>query len=356
MSHQIEINADGTANAAFARVPAWHRLGTVMDRKMTVSEAVRAANLGNMDPNGPGRWNVRAIPAFAEETVMDKDGVDTVRIADPRNSLAVRTNPVTGVAESLGVVGNGFGFVQNEELGPFMEAILDKSGAEFIDTAGSLDEGRRVFMTAKLPQDIMVGGVDRLNLYLAILNAHDGTRAFTSLLTPIRVVCANTEGAALRNCPQSWTRRHSSKIGSAVAEAAQALGMAERYTALFAEEAERMIQTAMTEAQFQEIVAGLFPAPEEDAGVRTHNNHAQKIETITGLWHADTQKEIAFTRWAGYNALTEFSDHYTRVQAGKDATDAMVAAVRARNAVSPAYLSDKSRYFQAMRVPAAAHA
>lgn len=348
MSHQIEINADGTANAAFARRPAWHQLGTVMAREMTVTEALTNAGLAG--------WNVHPVKAFAEETVMDKDGVDTIRITDPRNSLAVRTNPRTGGFESLGVVGDNFGFVQNEELGPFMEAILDKSGAEFIDTAGSLDDGRRVFMTAKLPQDIMVGGVDRLNLFLAVLNAHDGTRAFTSLLTPVRVVCANTEGAALRNCPQSWTRRHSSKIGSAVAEAAQALGMAERYTALFTEESERMIQTALTEAKFQEIVAGLFPAPDPDAGVRTHNNYAKKIETITGLWHADTQKEIAFTRWAGYNALTEFSDHYTRVQAGKDATDAMVAAVRARNAVSPEYISEKSRFFQAMRVPAAAHA
>ncbi len=43
------------------------------------------------------------------------------------------------------------------------------------------------------------GTQDRTELYLAALNSHDGSSKFTFLVTPIRIVCANTQSAALRD-------------------------------------------------------------------------------------------------------------------------------------------------------------
>ena len=42
---------------------------------------------------------------------------------------------------------------------------------------------------------LTVGGTDRVDLNIAALNSHDGTSAFRILVTPVPVVCANTQSA-----------------------------------------------------------------------------------------------------------------------------------------------------------------
>ena len=54
--------------------------------------------------------------------------------------------------------------------------LVDASGASF-DTAGSLRGGRQVFVTMCLPETILIGGVDELDLFIAALNSHDGNSA-----------------------------------------------------------------------------------------------------------------------------------------------------------------------------------
>jgi hypothetical protein len=65
------------------------------------------------------------------------------------------------------------------------------------ETAGSLWGGRRVWCLARLPEFIALGG-DLSATYIYVANSHDGSMAVTAAATPIRIVCANTLGAALR--------------------------------------------------------------------------------------------------------------------------------------------------------------
>ena len=101
----------------------------------------------------------------------------------------------------------GYRPLQNEEHCDFLNHLADASGAIF-DTAGSLRGGRQVFVTMRLPETVLVGGVDELDLNIAALNSHDGNSAFRLLVTPVRVVCANTQAAALRHHVASVSIRH----------------------------------------------------------------------------------------------------------------------------------------------------
>lgn len=350
MGHNLDINtaADGTqvTNFVTARIPAWHRLGQVFTRAMTVPEAQREAHLAG--------WNVRKVDVVHNAVVLGEDGVTTVTVTDDRNAMVLRDNPITGAVESLGVVGKGRPVMQNEEQGEFLEALLDLSGAEFIETAGALDGGRRVFHTAKMPQGITVGGTDHLDLNVAMLNSHDGSMALTALVTPVRIVCANTEAAAIRGAKQTWTRRNTTNIKSAMLEARRTLGLASEYGLVFAAEAERMIQTDLGFGTFMDMVDGIaeFTAPEEGALPRTVAAYKTKIEKLEELWHGPTQANIAGTHWAGYNVLTEWLDHFSPVKVKSENAEAVLMR-RAENAVDKAYLSTKSGFFQTFRIPAA---
>jgi len=58
--------------------------------------------------------------------------------------------------------------------------------------------------------------VDPVDLNIAALNSHDGSSAFRLMITPIRVVCANTQRAALRHNVAHVSIRHTTNAKAAV--------------------------------------------------------------------------------------------------------------------------------------------
>jgi phage/plasmid-like protein (TIGR03299 family) len=317
MAHDIETHDDQAA-AIFAREDAWHRLGTtVRDQAFSAEQAMRLGKLGG--------WNVRKAPLTAAD--ITDDGVDQVEV--PRFYATVRTNPFTGQPETLGVVGSGYTPLQNEEHAEFLNLLADEGGAIF-DTAGSLGGGRQVFITMQLPKTLTVGGTDRVDLYIAALNSHDGSSAFRILITPIRVVCANTQDAALRNRQASFSIRHTRNAKAAVEAARNALGLTFTYAEAFEAEAERLIQTTLTDAAFDELVTEVFGSTDPTSSTRARENDRQRRHRLHWLFtDADTQADIRGTAWAGYQAVAEYVDHYAPVRTKDDETTARAARLLA---------------------------
>ncbi|PSK95836.1 phage/plasmid-like protein (TIGR03299 family) [Haloactinopolyspora alba] len=309
MAHELDIN-NGVASFASARQHAWHRLGTVLEDVFTAEEAMKHANLGG--------WNVRKTPLTT--TVLGDEGVSTIEIPD--RYATVRTNPVTGQPDYLGgVVADGYQIIQNEEHAELLNALVDEGGAHF-ETAGALRGGRQVFLSMKLPQGITVGGVDDIETYIVALNSHDGRQAFRLLVTPVRVVCANTQAAALSDAKATYTVRHTANAQKAILEAREALGVAFDYMDDFATEAERMINTSMAEGEFVEFTEKVFGKVTDDTGKRAARTATQRNAELLRLFNdADTNAKIRGTRWGAYQAVTEYIDHLAPVKGKGDAAD-----------------------------------
>ncbi len=326
MAHELETWSDGTASFVSARQHAWHRLGTVLPAEFDAAQAMSYARLGG--------WNVRTM-ALQTAPVLSEDGVFGA-LPVPEQFATVRTNPVSDGVDVLGVVGRGYTVIQNEEHADLLNRVVDESGGAHFETAGSLRGGRSVFLSMKLPRTMNIGGIDPVDLYLIALNSHDGTSAFRLLVSPVRVVCANTQALALRRAQSSFSIRHTSGARGNIAQAREALGLTFKYAEVFEREAEQMIQASLTDAQFEQIVGKLWTT--ESGSKRSATITANRADVLTGLFSdAPTNASIRGTRWAGYQAITEYLDHFAPVAGGTDtaraervATGGTVTTVKAR--------------------------
>lgn len=334
MAHQLETWADGSASFASARLHAWHRLGTVLPDRFDAAQAMNHAKLGG--------WRVRK--EALQTTVLTADGVSTLDV--PEQFATVRTNPVTGRPDVLGVVGRGYTPIQNEEHAALLDALVDESGAHF-ETAGSLRGGRQVFLTMKLPTTMQIGGVDPVDLYLVACNSHDGTSAFRLLVSPIRVVCANTQAIAIRRAQSSFSIRHTSGASGQIEQARQALGLTFKYAETFQAQADAMIAQAMTDRQFRELIDAVWHVDDKadtsaKAGPskRSQTIAANRRGALVDLWRSSpTAEAIRGTAWGAYQAITEYTDHFAPIgekrnpgaaRAERAITSANVAAVKTR--------------------------
>lgn len=298
MSHNLDINA-GVASFVSANTDAWHSLGQVVHKAdgsgLTALEAMREGQLAD--------WHTRKLPLFYTTESGDQVGV-------PGRYATVRDNPVIrGQVDTLGVVGEDYTVVQNEAHAELLDYIADESGAHF-ETAGALCGGRQTFLTMKLPSTMLVGGVDPVDTYVASINSHDGSMAFTLMVTPVRIVCANTLNMAFGNHKSMLRRTHTTNIMRDVRHQARAaLDLTFKYLDEFQAQAEQMINTTLTQSRFEQLIAAEFGAP-EGAAAATVTRTNNKLEEMASLFSdAFTQEGVRNTVWAGLNALTEWNDH-----------------------------------------------
>lgn len=291
--HAIEELEDGTAAFYSHRQPAWHRLGTVTDEALTLSEAMKVAQLD---------WMVYKTdsPVQAAYTVGEDFGL--IGVAD--RYITFRNHPKKGF-EGLGVVGKDYTVVQNHEVGELAEAIIDESGAHW-ETMGSLFGGKKIFMALKLPHGMTVGGEDEHDLYLVLGSSHDGSQAVTAIITDIRVVCQNTWNWALSQAKAKYTFRHTSGVGGRVAEARAALTLAFRYQDDLHREFEKLLARPMLEAEFKNFfVPRLMPMPKEPTAMTVANVEKARAG-LSALWNAPTQDFGRGTAYGALMAVTEF--------------------------------------------------
>lgn len=296
MAHEIDELAPGVHAAAFARVDAWHKLGVTLDSTFTAEQAMSEAHLGG--------WNVRKLPLYFEDDAPEWDGA---RIDVAERWATVRTNPVTGGTEYLGTVGSFYTPIQNEDHAELLNTLVDESGAHF-ETAGSLRGGRETFITMKLPDTLQVGGKDAVDLNLVALNSHDGNSAFRFLVSPVRVVCANTQAMAIRTAKASFSIRHTSNAGRELQEAREALGLTWKYVEAYQAEAEALLAKRYTNKQFDAYAAQLFNVKDDG---KASKRALQNRDGLVSLYRdSDTLTGIRGTRWGAYQAVTEYVDHY----------------------------------------------
>ena len=307
MAHDLE-SVNGQTAFASLRQPAWHGLGTVFENEVTTKEMLDLAHLSD--------WDVRL------EDVAIPDGFES----DKGYSFVTRTNPFDRTQNDvLGVVGERYVPMQNEDLFDFGDLMLDGGGRW--ETAGSIKGGRQVFGSLALERETVLdpnGVGDKVNTYLLINTSHDGSVAIQASITPVRVVCANTLNLALsavtgkKAVKQSFKIRHTATASGKVQQAREALGLANAYMDEFDIMAKNMIETEISKAKFDEIVALAYPAPKGEDKKGSHKKHNTKIDLINSIYVGDYNNTIAGTKWGAFNALTERLDWYRSARGGSN--------------------------------------
>jgi len=305
MAHALEQGANGETSFAERKrtAPAWHGLGTVFD---TDAEINTAQMLEMAHLNG---WNVRLEKVtFPDNYTVAKDAF-----------AVVRNHPYNGNPDVLATVGERYKVVQNEELFAFGDGILD-GGAQW-ETAGSIKDGRVVFGSLVVPAEFIIdpnGIADKTVTYLLMHTSHDGSTSLQANITPVRVVCQNTLNMALKDTVQSFKVKHTQTISGRMEEARRVLGLTFDHMTHFEELAKSLFETEITNAQFDKLVANLYPA-KDDADKMANTKYQQKIDTIQNLYRvSSTQDGIRGTKWGALNALTERVDYFRTARTGND--------------------------------------
>jgi len=286
-----------------------------------------AANLNN--------WNVR----------LEDLEIPSSLVSDKSYQYVVRTNPTDkSQTDVLGIVGERYVPLQNEDLFSFGDNILDGGGRW--ETAGSIRGGRVVFGSLALERETVLdpnGVADVVKTYLLINTSHDGSIAIQASITPVRVVCANTLNVALNRTKkkdgvkQSFKIRHTQTAEGKITVARQALGMANSYMDEFDKMAHAMIAKEISAKDFNDIILAAYPKPDLDTkgAVKKWEN---KVDMINDIYTGEYNGMISGNAWGAFNALTERLDWYRSARGGN--SESMFAAA---SGFDPAINAEKNR-------------
>jgi phage/plasmid-like protein (TIGR03299 family) len=255
----------------------WHGLGAVIDDAPSSADAIRIARLD---------WRVEKRELFAEG----------LRV--PNYFATVRQD----TKEALGIVGNQYKVVQNVDAFAFVDDIMGQQEYPCVyETAGSLWNGRRIFLLVKLPETEILG--DKVENFLFFSNGHDGYSGLMCGVSPVRVVCNNTLQLALRSAKRVWYAKHTSGLDARKQDAVKSLGYAVSYVKAAASVAEEMVRIKL---DVREFVDQLFPLAEGATKITEEHNEQVKFEVVSLHNKKPDLANFRGTGWGVYNAVADY--------------------------------------------------
>jgi len=311
MSHEVET-------MMYAGEVPWHGLGKAVGTEKTAKDAIVLAGLD---------WENELQPIFLKgKNVID--GIPVIGDQVPERQAVVRKTD----GSILGVVGPNYEIIQNVDCFNFLDDVIGEGQAVY-HTAGSLFQGRRIFITIKLNEDMLIGQ-DKINKFLLLAAGHDGTMAVHVKFTPIRVVCNNTLSMALnvkveagkrKQIQDTFRIKHTGNFRDRVSECREALKLADYYYKYMGEQFNRMLDQQFSQSDFEKFTLNLLPNPVSKDGEEKESKRRQKTrDALVKIFTEDTTtKDVRNTKWAAFNAVTTFVDHNrpTRIKEGKEEAD-----------------------------------
>lgn len=299
----------------------WHGLGTQVDTAPTSKDAIKLAELD---------WEVISNPIY------DQNG---------KEIKGFKANTRNSDESILGIVSDRYQIVQNHEAFEFTDSLIDDKEMTY-ETAGSLRNGKQVWLLAKMPETKILGDV--VCPYICFSNTHDGTGAIKVCMTPVRVVCNNTLNLALETTPRCWSTKHMGDLAGKLHEAKVTLGFANKYISELGISADMYANNKITDPQIEQILDEMFP-------VDANKDTARKIENVKTIkdnfYVCYMMPDIAKFRGTQYgviNAMADMVDHMSpnrmtgsyqennwgRIMVGHPMLDLLVKKLNAVNAVA----------------------
>ena len=264
------------------RETPWHGLGTIVDDAPTSEDALRLAGLA---------WNVVQEDVFTN--IGERIPGYKANIRDIDRKL-------------LGVVSDRYKVVQNTDAFSFTDELLGQ-GVKY-ETAGSLQDGKRVWLLARMPKEY-IGGRDEICPYLVFSNSHDGTGAVKVAITPVRVVCNNTLNLALTTAQRSFSMIHTGNIGDKIQKARNVLFMAEKYMDSLIEEFDHLSSIEVSDDEINEYIELLLPIKEDATPIQEKNIIRLRGDIKQRYYYAPDLQSVGKNAYRFMNAVSDFATH-----------------------------------------------
>lgn len=266
----------------YTREKPWHGLGIKVEEAPTSTDALRLAGL---------EWQVIQEPIYTDTGERISGYKANVRDSDRK---------------VLGVVTDRYKIIQNQEAFAFTDSLLGE-GVRY-ETAGALQEGKKVWLLARLPREYIISG-ERISPYLVFSNTHDGSGAVKVALTPIRVVCNNTLNLALNTASRSWSMIHTGNIKNKVWEAKNTLFMAEEYMEKLGKEFENLRKQKLSDQQVKEYIELLLPMEKNATAMQSKNIMKLRNDMRSRYYDAPDLKDVGNNAYRFINAVSDFATH-----------------------------------------------
>ena len=280
MAHQVET-------MAYAGEVPWHGLGTKVPADLGPLQMMQKAGCD---------WTVSKQQMYV---------LDGIPVTGKKALIRDGENDV------LDIVGDDWNPVQNSEAFEFFHEYCMAGDME-MHTAGSLDNGRNVWVLAKVKESFSILGDDQVDSYLLFSNPHKYGKAIDVRFTPIRVVCNNTLTMSLNAESKNQVKlNHRTVFDADMVK--QTLGIAHDKFEKYKEVAEFLSSKRYTKESLVNYYNEVFPhtyAGSKGKTVESFDDLTKNAKDAHDVLHTQpgaTKGEGSF--WQAFNSVTFMTDH-----------------------------------------------
>lgn len=292
MGHMIDQTVDKAG--AFVHVDEgqgsiWHSLGHTIPKGAGIEVIKKRASLD---------WQVISRPVRFD--IDDEhEGIDLNHQVHYRSDTKM----------VLDITGKGYIPHQNNEVLEFFREYMD-AGEMYIDTAGSLMEGRYIFVQAKITEPFELGSGDLIQSRVLLMNPHIYGKGMIAKIINTRVVCWNTLQLALGEGGRSVNIPHIKVFDKARRdEAKRNLGIARERVAAFNQDIRKLSKLHLDEAAALPLLIKVFDGKEKMPLEQQSRTINRLMELYQGAGIGATLKTAKGTGWGLLNAVTQYYDH-----------------------------------------------
>ncbi|HSD38710.1 MAG TPA: DUF932 domain-containing protein [Rhodocyclaceae bacterium] len=281
---------------AYVGETPWHGLGNALAPKQPLEVWAEQAGMAFQILETPVRYMTESVGALG--SIMTFSDQKVLYRSDTKAPLSV--------------VSNRYRVVQPREVLEFYRDLTELSGFE-LETAGVLKEGRKVWALARTGQSAALKGNDKMNGYLLLATACDGTLATTAQFTSIRVVCNNTLAVALANGGQAVKVPHSTSFDAQAVK--QQLGVSISSWEAFIYRMRTLSERKVKSHEAMNFFLRVFTDPESTATGLTNERAIKAVQSLyDGQGKGAELSSAKGTAWGLLNSVTEYVDHQRRAR------------------------------------------
>jgi phage/plasmid-like protein (TIGR03299 family) len=282
---------------AFAGATPWHGLGTALEQA-DLYDWQRTCQKAGLD------WDAELVPLVTADTQAKVQNKAVRRTSDGR---------------ILGVVGPRYTVLQNKDAFQWFTPFLEAKEAA-LHTAGSLRQGSRVWVLAKLNRSpLVIAPGDEIEKYLLLSHSHDGSLAVRVGFTPVRVVCSNTLAMAHGSDASKLIRvKHTKDIHENLANIREVMDLANQQFEATAEQYKLLARKAINQADLRKYVKRVLKVEEGQEPSTRMKNVLEEITALAESGRGNTVPAVSGTFWTAYNGVAEWLSYQRgRTQANR---------------------------------------